>query len=213
MSSENKLEEIFDFYDRRGYHHAVGPGEQPAILVIDFSNAFTKGADDFPGGDFSEEIRQTRRLLDAARSRGLPVFYTTIAYDNPEHDAGLWIKKLPWLGQCKSGSLAVAIDRALDPKPEEPVIVKKFPSAFFGTDLHARLARLGVDTVLLTGCTTSVCVRATAIDAMQHGYRTLVVAEAVGEFSAALHAVHLKDIGARYADVVSVDDALKYLRR
>ena len=117
---------------------------------------------------------------------------------------------MPWLNCCKLGSDAVAIDTVLDPRPNEAVIVKKFPSAFFETDLQDRLHALGVDTIVLAGCTTSVCVRATAVDAMQRNFHTLVAAEAVGDLDAALHAVHLRDLDARYADVMSVDDLLAY---
>ena len=117
---------------------------------------------------------------------------------------------MPWLNCCKLGSDAVAIDTVLDPRPNEPVIVKKFPSAFFETDLQDRLHALGVDTIVLAGCTTSVCVRATAVDAMQRNFHTLVAAEAVGDLDAALHAVHLRDLDARYADVMPVDDLLAY---
>jgi maleamate amidohydrolase len=205
-------EGILPFYDARGYRNAVGTGRRPAIVVIDFSNAFTRGASQFPGGDFAAEMIQTRRLLAAARERGLPVFYTTIAYADPERDSGFWGKKVPWLSRCKLGSVAVDIDTVLDPRPDEPVIVKKFPSAFFRTDLNDRLQALGIDTIVLAGCTTSVCVRATAIDAMQHNYRTLIAAEAVGDLDPALHAVHLRDLDARYADVMSVDDLLSYFR-
>jgi maleamate amidohydrolase len=93
---------------------------------------------------------------------------------------------------------------------DEPVIVKKFPSAFFETDLHQRLRALDIDTLIIAGCTTSVCVRATAIDAMQHHYHTLIAEEAVGDFDPALHAVHLRDLDARYADVLPVDRLLSY---
>jgi nicotinamidase-related amidase len=203
-------ESILSFYDTRGYRNAVGTGQHPAIVVIDFSNAFTRGASQFPGGDFGSEMAQTCRLLSAARERGLPVFYTTIAYADPEKDSGFWGKKVPWLSRCKLGSDAVAIDTVLDPQPGEPVIVKKFPSAFFETDLQDRLHTLGIDTIVLAGCTTSVCIRATAIDAMQRNFHALVAAEAVGDLDPTLHAVHLRDIDARYADVMSVDDLLAY---
>jgi maleamate amidohydrolase len=205
-------EGILEFYDTRGYRNAVGTGQRPAIIVIDFSNAFTRGASQFPGGDFASEMTQTCRLLAAARERGLPVFYTTIAYADPENDSGFWGKKVPWLNRCKLGSAAVDIDTVLDRRPDEPVIVKKFPSAFFETDLQDRLRAFGVDTIVLAGCTTSVCVRATAIDAMQRNYRTLIAAEAVGDLDPALHAVHLRDIDARYADVMPVDELLDYFR-
>ena len=205
-------EAILRFYDARGRHNVVGMGVRPAMVVVDFSNAFTQGVADFPGSNFAAEIAQTRRLLDVARQRGLPVFYTTIAYADTERDPGLWGKKIPWLSCCKMGSSAVTIDATLGRRPDEPVIVKKFPSAFFETDLAARVSTLGIDTIVLAGCTTSVCVRTTAVDAMQHGYRTLIAAEAVGDFDAALHAVHLRDLEARYADVMSVDDLLAYFR-
>jgi nicotinamidase-related amidase len=205
-------EAILRFYDARGYRHAIGPGTRPALVVVDFSNAFTRGTDDFLGGDFSREIGQTRRLLAAARDRGVPVFYTTIAYADPAREAGLWGKKVPWLHSCTLDSPAVAIDPTLEARPDEAVIVKRFPSAFFGTDLDTRLRALSLDTIVLAGCTTSVCVRATAIDAMQHGYRTLVAAEAVGDFDPALHAVHLRDLDTRYADVMPVDEILAYIQ-
>ncbi len=205
-------EAILRFYDARGYRHAIGPGLRPAVLVVDFSNAFTRGVSSFSGGNFPSEIGQTRRLLGAARERGVLVLYTTIAYADPARDPGLWGVKIPWLAACHLGSPAAAIDAALDPRPEEPVIVKKFASAFFDTDLDARLKATGVDTIVLAGCTTSVCVRATAVDALQYGYRTLIAAEAVGDFDAALHAVHLRDLDTRYADVMSVDSLVTYLQ-
>ena len=203
-------EQILKFYDARGYQHSVGTGLRPAVIVIDFSNAFTRGTSQFPGGDFSAEMEATRCLLGAARHSGIPVFYTTIAYADPKRDSGFWGKKVPWLSRCRIGSEAVAIDTALDPRADEPVIVKKFPSAFFKTDLQRRLQNLGIDTLIIAGCTTSVCVRATAIDSMQHGYHTLIAADAVGDFDPALHAVHLRDMDARYADVMQVAELLTY---
>ena len=203
-------EDILNFYDSRGYRHSVGAGQRPALIVIDFSNAFTRGASRFPGGDFAAELAATRRLLDGARKASLPVIYTTIAYDDPQRESGFWGKKVPWLDHCRSGSEAVAIDADIDPRPDEPVIVKKFPSAFFGTNLDTLLRAQKVDTLVLAGCTTSVCVRATAVDSMQHGYHTLVAKEAVGDFNDALHAVHLRDMDARYADVVGIDELLGY---
>ena len=212
MSDSGSLEELLRFYDERGYDRRVGFGARPAIVVIDFSRAFTGGRSEFPGGDFGQEVQHTRLLLEEARARAIPVFFTTIAYDDPLRDAGLWGTKVPWLEHCKVGTPLVEIDPALDPRPGEPVIVKKFPSAFFGTDLETMLVAHRVDTLVLAGCTTSVCVRATAIDAMQRGYRTAVAAEAVGDFNRALHMAHLRDLHARYADVLPVHEILAYLR-
>lgn len=205
------IDDIFDFYEQRGYRNAVGPGEHPAVLVIDFSNAFTGGRSEFPGGDFAEEVRHTLCLLDAARKKTIPIFFTTIAYTDPYRDSGLWGVKVPWLVHCKAETNTVAIDSALGVKPNELVIVKKYPSAFFGTDLEQQLLKCNIDTVVLAGCTTSVCIRATAIDAMQRGFRTIITAEAVGDFDRTLHAVHLRDLDARYADVMNVDRVVEYI--
>jgi nicotinamidase-related amidase len=204
---EVTLSQILAFYQRRGYRTRIGAGERCALLVIDFSCAFTGGTTEFPGGDFAAELAATQRLLQAARAQQVPIVFTTIAYAPDMHDAGLWAVKVPWLQACQLDSAMVEIDPVLARQPDEVVMVKKYPSAFFGTDLHAILQAAGVDTLLIAGCTTSVCVRATAIDAMQHGYRPLVVRQAVGDFEPAIHALHLADLDARYADIVELDDA------
>jgi maleamate amidohydrolase len=212
VDPQARVEEVLRFYHSRGYDRRVGFGSKPAILVIDFSRAFTGGRSEFPGGNFAREIGQTLRMLEVARrSSAVPVMFTTIAYDEPLRDAGLWGKKVPWLEHCRAGTPMVEIDPALDVRPGEAVIVKKFPSSFHGTGLAGMLAGKAVDTLILAGCTTSVCVRATALDAMQHGLRCVLAAEAVGEFDPALHALHLVDLDSRYADVVSVDDVVQYL--
>jgi len=207
-----ELHQILDFYAQRGYAHSVGFGVRPALIVIDFSKAFTSGRTEFPGGQFAAEMVATRQLIRAMRPRH-PVIYTTIAYEPDLKDAGYWAHKVPWLAACRQDSPLVEIDPTLEPQPTEPVIVKKYPSAFFGTDLHQMLQRDGIDTLLIAGCTTSVCVRATAVDAMQHGYRPILVREAVGDFHPAIHALHLADVGARYADVMALDDVLAHLRQ
>ena len=206
-----EVSELLRFYERRGYDGQIGAGVRPALLVIDFSRAFTGGQSDFPGGNFALELAAVVQLAKAARPKA-PVIFTTIAYAPDLHDAGLWAKKVPWLQACQLGNRLVDIDPVLAPQDGDSVIVKKYPSAFFGTNLNAQLQDQAVDTLLLTGCTTSVCVRATALDAMQHGYRTLVVRQAVGDFDPAIHALHLADIGARYCDIVELGDALTYLR-
>ena len=206
----DRLDRVLDFYAGRGYRGRMGAGTHPALLVVDWSRAFTESAAEFPGADFAGELKQTRRLLEAARGRA-PVLFTTIAYGADMTDAGLWVVKVPWLRCCQLGSRAVDIDPAVAPAPGERVIVKKFPSSFHGTGLDADLRAAGVDTLIVAGCTTSVCVRATVVDALQHGYRTLVAAEAVGDFVPELHRVHLADLDARYADVTPVDEVVAYL--
>lgn len=205
------LNQILEFYARRGYDHDVGPGARPGLIVIDFSKAFTSGRTEFPGGQFDTEMTAARRVIQAMRPR-FPVIYTTIAYEPGLKDAGYWAHKVPWLAACRQDSPLVEIDPALEREASEPVIVKKYPSAFFGTDLHRMLQEDKIDTLLIAGCTTSVCVRATALDAMQYGYRAILVREAVGDFHPAIHALHLADVGARYADVMALDDVLAYVR-
>lgn len=198
------------FYERRGYGFEIGLGRRPAVVVIDFSIAFTRGTPNFPGGGYDRQVAKTARLLDAARGRA-PIYFTTIAYEPHMRDAGLWAVKIPWIKSLQISSVESAIDERLTVQPDEPVIVKKFPSAFFETNLESRLAKDGIDTLIIAGCTTSACVRATAIDAMQRGYRPTIAAECVGDITPALHAVHLADLRSRYADVVALDQLIAYL--
>lgn len=202
--------DVLAFYERRGYGNTVGRGKQPGILVIDYSIAFTKGMTGFPTSGFDSQVTQTARLLQAARGRA-PIYYTTIAYEPHMRDAGLWAVKIPWLAALQQSAPEVGIDERLGALPSEPVIVKKYASSFFGTNLKQLLEKDGVDTLLIAGCTTSVCVRATTVDSMQHGYRTILAAEAVGDYNPALHAIHLADLGSRYADVVPVNELIAYV--
>lgn len=197
-----------EFFRARGFARSLGWGKHPAVLVVDFSRGFTD-PDSPLGADFSGEIAATRLVLDAAREAGLPVFYSTIAYDTEDaRDGGLWTVKIPALGALQAGGSAAEIDPRLGRRDDEPVIAKKFVSCFFDTDLADRLRRAGVDTLVITGCTTSGCVRATAVDAMQHGFRPIVVREAVGDRLAAAHEQSLIDLQAKYADVEPVGDVV-----
>jgi len=211
MSASPSLDQLLAFYAERGYSSRVGAGRRPALLVIDFSLAFTGGKSEFPGGRFDQEVGQALRLANAFRRAALPVMFTTIAYDDPVSESGWWGVKVPWLHHCKTGSPLVEIDPRLQRQPDEAVIVKRFPSSFFQTDLDQRLKKHGCDTLVIAGCTTSVCVRATTLDAMQHGYRALLAAEAIGEFDAGIHALNLKDLDSRYADVISVNHLVDYV--
>lgn len=205
------LADIVSFYEQRGYGHSVGLGHHPALVVVDFSVSFTKGMPNFPSAGYDTEVAATVNLQAVARRAGLPVYYTTIAYESHMRDAGLWGEKIPWIEALQYGSVAMDIDERLTPRPEEPVIVKKYPSAFFETDLQERLERAGVDTVILAGCTTSSCVRATAIDSMQRGFKTVIGAEAVGDLTPVLHWLHLTDLASRYVDVARVSELTAYM--
>jgi maleamate amidohydrolase len=216
-ASLGTVDELLDFYDQRGYRYKLGPGANPALVIIDFSVAFTGNNGDFPGRNFEPELAATCLLLEAARSPRpigalrVPVYFTTLSYAPHLKDAGFWAVKVPWLSHCLDDSELVRIDPLLAPQLGEDVFVKKYPSSFFNTGFDEKLKAAGIDTLIIAGCTTSVCIRATALDAMQYGYRTIVAQEAVGDFNPALHALHLKDMGSRYADVMPVADVVRYL--
>jgi len=185
-------------------------GSRPAVLVVDFSCGFTDPECTL-GADMSAEVEATRRLLDAVRARGLPVIFTTIGYEPSLKDGGLWLQKVPSLGELQIGGRWVEIDTRLEPRTDETIVLKKGASAFFGTNLPAILVSQNVDSVILCGATTSGCVRATAIDLLQYGYPTLVPRECVGDRAQAPHEANLFDIDAKYADVVPLDDVLDYV--
>jgi maleamate amidohydrolase len=189
---------------------AVTMGERPAVLVVDFSCGFTD-PECALGSDLSNEVEATRRLLDAARAKGLPVIFTTIGFEASLRDGGLWLQKVPSLGDLQVGGRWVEIDPRLAPREDETIVLKKGASAFFGTNLAAILVSQGIDSVLLCGATTSGCIRATAIDLLQYGFPALVPRECVGDRAQAPHEANLFDIHAKYADVVSVADALVYV--
>jgi maleamate amidohydrolase len=199
-----------EIYERARLGGSLTLGERPAVLVVDFSCGFTD-PESALGADMTAEVEATKRLLDAARAKGLPVVFTSIGFEPSLKDGALWLEKAPALGDLQLGGRWVEIDPRLERRDEEPVLVKKGASAFFGTNLAAVLVSQGVDTVVLCGATTSGCVRATAIDLLQNGFPTLVPRECVGDRAEAPHEANLFDIQAKYADVVSAEEALAYL--
>jgi maleamate amidohydrolase len=197
-------------YERAELGRAVTRGTSPAVLVVDFSCGFTD-PECALGSDLTAEVEATKGLLDAAREKGLPIIFTTIGFDPSGKDGGLWLQKVPRLAELEVGGRWVDIDPRLERRDDEPVVLKKGASGFFGTNLASILVSQGVDTVVLCGATTSGCVRATAIDLLQYGWPTLVPRECVGDRAQAPHEANLFDIQAKYADVVSVEEALSYL--
>lgn len=199
-----------EFFEARGFGRTIGFGSRPALVVIDMINAFTDP--EMPlGSDLDPVVDELTPLLHSARQADIPVLFTTVGYDEGLADAGVWFLKQRALTTLMLGSPAVEVDSRLQPAPGEQVILKKYASAFFGTDLASRLTSAGVDTVLIAGCTTSGCVRATAVDAVQLGYRPMVVREAVGDRSPAAHDQALFDLRQKYADVVSVRETIDYV--
>jgi maleamate amidohydrolase len=197
-------------YEAARLGQAVTMGERPAVLVVDFSCGFTD-PECALGSELSDEVDATRRLLDAARAKGLPVVFTTIGFEPSLRDGGLWLQKVPSLGDLQIGGRWVEIDPRLAPREDETIVLKKGASAFFGTNLTAILVSQNVDSVILCGATTSGCIRATAIDLLQNGFPAMVPRECVGDRAQAPHEANLFDIQAKYADVVSLDDALAYV--
>lgn len=201
-----------EFFEARGFGVTIGFGERPALIVIDMINAFTDP--DMPlGSDLSAVIGELTTVLQDARAAGIPIIYTTVSYSESLVDAGVWYRKQKALTTLKEGTPAVEVDDRLAAAPGEQLLVKKYASSFFGTDLASRLTSLGIDTLLITGCTTSGCVRATAVDAVQLGFRPMVIREAVGDRSPAAHDQALFDLQQKYADVVAVADVVAYLQR
>ena len=194
-----------------GFHGRAGLGTRPALLVVDMSLGFTD-PDSPLACDLEEVVGSVERLLRVGRAAGLPVVYTTVAYDEGgKQAAAAFIDKVPALLTLEAGTGWVEIDPRIAPQADEPVLTKLFASAFFGTTLASLLVAAGCDSVIVTGASTSGCVRATVVDALQHGYRPLVPREAVGDRNPEAHEANLYDIDAKYGDVVSLDEAVDYL--
>ncbi|MFB4394366.1 MULTISPECIES: N-carbamoylsarcosine amidohydrolase [unclassified Pseudomonas] len=192
----------------------IGFGNKPALLMIDFMQGYTT-----PGAPLYAEgvvtaVEQAAGLLAQARESGTLVVHTNIRYQ-PGHfaDGGVWVRKAPVMKDMVEGNPLAAFCAEVAPRAEETVISKQYASAFFGTSLASLLHAQGVDTVVLAGCSTSGCIRASAVDAVQHGFRTIVVRECVGDRHPAPHEANLFDIDSKYGDVVSRQEAMQHLVR
>lgn len=200
-----------EFRDK-GFGGRVGFGNRPALLVVDLINAFTDVRSPL-AGRLSPQVAATNVLLENARECEAPVIFSTVAYDPDMQDAGLWIRKIPSNKWLVEGSEWVEVDGRLGRRRNEMVLVKKYASCFFGTDLLTRLQTRQIDTVIIAGCSTSGCVRATAVDACSYGFHTVVVADAVGDRASLPHLASLFDIESKYGDVIGLDEATIYLQR
>jgi maleamate amidohydrolase len=186
-------------------------GRRPALLVIDMSVGFTSPKSPLYC-ELDAAVAAIEQLLDVARERRLPVVYTTVSYGlGDQAVAKAFIEKVPALLALAEGSPFTEIDPRLRPLPGEPVLNKLFASAFFGTSLQSLLAAHDCDSVLVTGASTSGCVRATAVDVLQNGYRLVIPREAVGDRNLAAHEQALYDVDAKYGDVVSLEESLSWL--
>jgi maleamate amidohydrolase len=194
----------------RAYGRKVGFGAKPALLLIDFVQGYFDPACDLYSG-VEEALAAALRIRAAARRADVPVILTNVVYHPMALDGGRFFEKSKPLRYFLSGNPMGAWPEGLAPEPDELVVSKQYPSAFFGTSLAATLTAGGIDSVILTGLTTSGCVRATCVDAMSHGFRTSVVAEACGDRHAAPHDANLFDMNAKYADVVHEAEVLAFL--
>jgi maleamate amidohydrolase len=187
-------------YAGGGLGGQVSLGVRPAVIVVDLVAGFTDPAYP-PGTDLDDVVASTRALLDRARGLGLPVIFTTIAFAADGVEGRVWRQKMPALKCLVEGSHAVVVDKRLGRLPTEPVVAKRAASAFTGTGLPATLVAVGADSLIVTGATTSGCVRATVVDACMAGYPTVVPAECVGDRHPGAHEANLFDMQAKYADV------------
>jgi nicotinamidase-related amidase len=200
-------------YRERGIGMRLGFGDRPAVIVIDMARAFTDPSYKV-GCDMTPTVEAIAQLLAAARSREVPVFYTVVAYRPDGLDGGLFVQKVPALRELRLDDPAsMEIDPRIEPAEAEPVITKKYASPFQGTSLGSMLVAEGIDTLILTGCSTSGCVRAAAVDGISSGYRVIVPEEAVADRAEEPHRASLFDIDAKYGDVVTLSETLDYLER
>ena len=198
-----------NYYDKIGFSERLGFGKRPAVLVIDMSRGITE-----PGKmyiDMDAHIPRIQAINEAARRIGAPVIFTTVAYHKDLADAGTFGQKVPLVQNLLYGSTDVEIDPRLPVEDTDHLLVKKFPSAFYGTNLQSMLTGLGVDTTIIVGNSTSGCVRATTCDAISGGFRPVVPSDCVADRAPLSHEVNLFDMDSKYADVMPSGEVLAYL--
>lgn len=207
MSKDNLQQNYEGVFDGR-----LGFGKKAAVLVVDFINAYTTEGAVLYAAPVVTAVKETVDVLSLARKKGVPVIYTKVLYSKNGLDGGIFVQKVPILRKMVEGEPLAEIVPELEPVEDDVIIIKQYASAFFGTSLAAMLTSLGVDTVLLTGCSTSGCIRATAVDGMQYGFRVIVPQECVGDRHPEPHESNLFDINSKYGDVVSKQDVMNYLQ-
>ncbi len=190
----------------------IGFGKKPAILVVDFINAYIVDSSPLYAPQVVTAIGHTAPLLDIARQKNVPVIYTKVLYNKNFKDGGIFIQKVPVLKKMVEGEPLAEIVSDISPHESDIVIIKQYASAFFGTSLAATLTSMGIDTLILTGCSTSGCIRASAVDGMQYGFRVIVPRECVGDRHSAPHEANLFDINSKYGDVVGKGEVMEYLK-
>lgn len=196
-------------YAAAGFGQGLVPGPRPALVMIDFARAYFDPASPLYAG--VERARDmATRVLAAARRCAVPVFHTRVEYQPGGADGGVFYRKIAALRAFDAGSPLGDFEPPLLPEGGEVVIIKQYPSAFFGTDLAARLKAGGIDTLVICGLSTSGCVRASAVDAICHGFVPVIVADAVGDRLPAVHDANLFDLAAKTAELRMADEIIVY---
>ncbi|MGE3245234.1 MAG: isochorismatase family protein [Beijerinckiaceae bacterium] len=201
-----------DVYKQQGFGQSSGFGARPALLIVDFVNGFADPGQ-FGGGNIAEAIANTERLLAACREAKVPVVHTRVVYADDGSDLGVFALKAPGLRKLTENAHASQIVSELTPAEGEYVVRKTQPSPFFGTSLDSWLTMRSIDTLLVTGCTTSGCVRAAVIDAMSRNFRTIVVKDAVGDRAIGPHEANLFDMEQKYADLHTTEEVIARLSK
>jgi maleamate amidohydrolase len=210
QSLKAALAEMEELFTGLGWGRQIGFGQRPVILVVDAIRAFTDPA--YPQAlSVDTEVDAIARLLDVARSVPVPIVFVTTGYQDPRAELGSWLDKSPGLGDLQVGSAALEPDPRLGRQTHERLLLKKGTSAFFGTSLADWLRARGIDTCIITGFTANGCAMGTTLDSTQHGFRTAIVQECVASRLALLKQVSLCNLRT-WADIVSLDQAMAYLR-
>ncbi len=199
-------------YDKAGYHARQKSGARPALLLVDFAEAYFDPDAPLFGGEGCVSARDHAiRLAASAREASVPVIFTEVKYQPGGSDGGAFYAKVPALSCFEAGRDTQRLVKGLSVGPDDLMITKQYPSAFFGTSLAATLHFMKVDTLIIGGLTTSGCVRATCIDSISSGFVTLVANEACGDRASEPHEANLFDMSAKYADLIATSDAIDYM--
>lgn len=208
---DRSVDEVADDYRRAGFNQRLGFGRRPAVLMVDLCQAYFSPDSPLYAG-VPQVLEACRSLLDAARTTGTPVLWTRVEYEPGGVDGGVFYRKVGALSIFdRDAPLGRWVD-GLEPEAGEVVVTKQYASAFFGTSLAATLNGLGIDTTIVAGVSTSGCVRATALDACQHGFVPIVAADACGDRDPEVHRANLFDLDAKYADVEPLEVVLAAMR-
>ncbi len=200
-------------YDAGGFGGHLNFGKTPALLVVDVVSAYLTPGSPLYDPAFAVALESNERLVAAARDADVPVIFTNVVYRAGGRDGGLFYRKVPALAAFLEGSPMGAFPPTLQPMPDDLIVTKQYASAFFGTSLAATLTSMGIDTLLITGFSTSGCVRATALDALQNGFAPFVVGDACGDRDPRPHEANLFDLAKKYAEVLSEAQAITRIAR